>query len=210
MTNKVKIQEFGKNKQIMVRTVLLPRTLETKLSNLATLQEEVNGVLLYRPSTGTRTDNIAQTPDGDLCPVEEIYMTAVGSAGHVIADPDELRVLNEFFQKNQDYRFIKFHTHSKGTLEQFGEQFATSFSSGDIEAYDEQIERDNRFIGMLVTPSDMLLYGREDSQGRSPILKIVEGFDGYEVRNRAVNEGLTLIKQNLGHIGRPMTARRRR
>ena len=92
----------------MARKVLLPREIDERLDNLTGLVKEIDGILLYRKQA-------------DYCPIEALFMTGVGSAGHVQAQPDRMEVANELFRRNPDYRFVKFHTHSKGTIEKFGD-----------------------------------------------------------------------------------------
>src|SRR3989339_1491985 len=102
----------------MGRKVLLPREIDRRLDNLTELVEEVDGILLYRRQ-------------GDYCPIEALFMTGVGSAGHVQAQPDRMEVANDFFRRNPDYQFVKFHTHSKETIDKFGDYYAKHFSQGD-------------------------------------------------------------------------------
>jgi len=142
----------------MARIVLLPRVLEDKSNRLAELENEVNGVLLYRPQ-------------GQYCPLETMFMTGVGDACHVRAEPQRIDVVNAFFRAHHDYKLVKFHTHSRGTIRKAGEYFATNFSGGDISSYQEQLSHDPDFIGMLVTPVTKLLYAPD-----SPELRVIVSF----------------------------------
>ena len=175
----------------MTRKVLLPRELDGRLSNLTELTEEVDGILLYR-----RQD--------DFCPIEALFMTGVGSAGHVQAQPERMEVANEFFRRNPNYQFVKFHTHSKGTIERFGQYYARHFSQGDIDGIKEQLGYDKNFMVMLVTPETKLLCGIDN-----PELLIVNDFPGYQNRSQAVSQSLNVIAENLGYdISRLQATRR--
>ncbi|HTY44189.1 MAG TPA: hypothetical protein VMC80_03025, partial [Patescibacteria group bacterium] len=98
----------------MKRTVVLPREIDRRLDNLTGLIEEVNGILLYRSA-------------GEYCPIEQSFMLGVGSAGEVEPQRDRIEVANEFFRRNRDYKFVRFHTHSKGTIEKYGNYYSQNF-----------------------------------------------------------------------------------
>lgn len=68
----------------MPRKILLPKELNERLQALTRIEEEVNGVLLYQQA-------------GENCFVDTIYMTAVGTEGHVQAQEDRMAVINKFF-----------------------------------------------------------------------------------------------------------------
>ena len=175
----------------MARKVLLPREINGRLDSLTELVEEVDGILLYRRQ-------------GDYCPIEALFMTGVGSAGHVQAQPDRMEVANEFFRRNPDYQIVKFHTHSKGTIARFGKYYARQFSQGDIDGIKEQLRYDRDFMAMLVTPETKLLSGIDN-----PELMVVNGFHGYQNRSQAVSQSLKVIAENLGYdISRFQATRR--
>ena len=121
----------------MARKIILPEEINEKLDNLADLVEETNGILLYRRR-------------GNSCPVEGLFMTGVGNAGHVQAYPERIKIANEFFKRNLKYQFVKFHTHSKGTIRRFGDYYSRHFSPEDINGIEEQLRHDREFIAMLV------------------------------------------------------------
>ncbi|MFH1212035.1 MAG: hypothetical protein V1659_03850 [Candidatus Woesearchaeota archaeon] len=165
----------------MARKVLLPKEIDARLDGLSGLIEEVDGILLYRRQ-------------GDYCPVEALFMTGVGSAGHVQAQPARIQVANEFFRQNPSYQFVKFHTHSKGTIDKFGQYYSRHFSRGDIDAIKEQLKHDRDFMAMLVTPEIKLLCGIDN-----PELSVVNGFSDYQDRSRVVSQSLEIIARNLGY-----------
>ena len=170
----------------MVRKVLLAREFDRTLDELAELNEEVNGILLYRPQR-------------HYCPVEAIFMTGKGNVGHVRAEQERMDIANEFFSGNPDYLFVKFHTHSKGTIKRFGDFHATHFSEGDIESYDEQLKTNPEFIGMVVTPRTKLLYAPDN-----PTLRIVNGFPSEA--NQSIRKELTDIARARGYDIRRLQA----
>ncbi len=166
----------------MGRVVLLPGVLDAKLDELTSIEDEVNGVLLYRMQEGE---------DSRYCPVTNIYMTAKGTPGHVIADPQRIEVVNEFFQRHPDYHHVKFHTHSRGTIARFGEWAATNFSGGDLRSYEEQCEHDPDFIGMVATPVTKLLHAPDN-----PVLRVVDSYP--EDLARHISEELAAIAREKG------------
>ena len=165
----------------MTRKIILPEEVNGKLDNLAGLVEEVNGILLYRRRN-------------DSCPVEGLFMTGVGSAGHVQASPERIEMSNEFFRRNPDYQFVKLHTHSKGTIRKFGDYYARHFSQGDIDGIKEQLRHDEDFIAMLVTPEVKLLSGIDN-----PTLNVVGDFPGYKSRRDFISQEFRTIAENLGY-----------
>lgn len=164
----------------MSRVIVLPREIEKRLKILTSLKEESNGVLFYRNREG-------------YCAVESIYMTGVGSEGYVQADSTKVRIINRFLEENPDYRFVKFHTHTKGTLVQFGEKYARQFSKGDISVIKEQFKHDPGFIAMLVTPETILLSGLDN-----PKLSVVENSETYEQNHENIELSLKKIADRPG------------
>lgn len=164
----------------MPRKIILPRDIEERLRRLTNMKEETNGVLLYQR-------------DGDECLVDYLYLTAVGSSGRVQAMSDRIKVANEFFQKNSQYKHVKFHTHTRGTVKRFGRYFAQNFSSEDRKGIKEQLMHNEDFIAMLVTPEVLLVSGIDN-----PTVEVVEGFPEYKERRRHVEAEITKIARELG------------
>lgn len=171
----------------MQRKVLLPRELERRLDTLAKVEQEVGGVLLYRQKE-------------IYCPLEKLFITGVGSVGNVQSIPERMEIVNEFFKRNTNYRFVKFHTHSVGTIRECGEYFATHFSQQDIEGVEgdggmkQRLREDSKYIAMLVTPETKLLYGNGCLS-----LRVVNEFRGYRNRSRGISQSLRTIAKNLGY-----------
>ncbi|HDD05151.1 MAG TPA: hypothetical protein ENF51_01530 [Candidatus Aenigmarchaeota archaeon] len=66
------------------------------------------------------------------------FITGEGSPGKVVDSKKRLRELENFYEKirkewGEDLLAIPFHTHSKGTIEIYGERYATNPSKGDLE-----------------------------------------------------------------------------
>ena len=164
----------------MPRTVVLTRDIASRLDNLALLAEETDGCLFYRQL-------------GDYCPIDYLFMMGIGDEGHVRQQSDRVQVANKFFERNNDYKCVMFHTHSTGTISRHGNYFATHFSRQDIDEFKRQLGFDRDYIGMLVTPKTKLLYGID-----SPSLAVVESLPGYVLRSRAVDIAINKIARELG------------
>lgn len=184
-STKAKCERFKKPGSLvpfeMVRKVLMSKGMESKLESLAHLDEEISGVLLYRQY-------------GDFCAVEGIFLTGGGDAGSVEPEKERVEVLNEFLRMNPEYRFVEFHTHSKGTLKAYGDQYARSFSFGDIRAIQGQIERDSQYMHLLVTPETQILYGAD-----SPVLASEAPMPNNDRMEQLVSEALTITATRLGY-----------
>ncbi len=174
----------------MGRIVLLAREFNNTLERLAEANEEVNGVLLYRQQE-------------EYCPVEAIFMTGVGTSGHVREEQGRIDLLNVFFRNNPDYRIVKFHTHSLGTIRDCGEYWADHFSSGDIALYKRHLVHNPELIGMVITPTTKLLYAPD-----KPTLRIVNGFPSEA--NQRIHRELRDIAGELGYDMDKLKATRRR
>ncbi len=165
----------------MGRKVLLSSGLDAKLGRLTQIVQEVKGVLLYRPH-------------GDYCLLEYMFMTGIGNEGQVQAAQGRLGIVNEFFKRNNQYHGVEFHTHSKGTIHQFGEYYADHFSDGDRISLNDKLRDDERYLHLLVTPKTKLLYGNDN-----PRLINIEDFPGSHHRTEAISQSIQNIAGNLGH-----------
>lgn len=174
----------------MTRIVLLPRNLESKLDNLTELVEEVNGILLYRPRVNE-------------CLLEAMFITGLGTEGHVISEQKRIELANQFFKKNPNYKFVRFHTHSKGTIKKYSSYFAKHFSQGDIDSIKEQLKLDRTFIAMLVTPERKLLSGIDN-----PHLEITPDSSYLQDRNNFISTALRKIAETKGYDISKFYARR--
>ncbi len=165
----------------MARTIFLPTELSTKLDALTELKQETCGILLYRPTN-------------NLCPLESMFITGVGTEGHVQSSEDRVKISNAFFEHNPDYRFVKFHTHSRGTIEKYGSYFATHFSQEDIDGIKQQLKLDKDYISLLATPKTKIVCGMDNPQ-----LQIGDPLNRYKNRNEPLGRAFEIVARNLGY-----------
>src|SRR3989344_3878293 len=165
----------------MARKVLLPREIGQRLDNLTGLVQEVNGILPYRKQ-------------GETCPLEAMFISGVGSEGHVQSLPERMHVANEFFRRNPDYQYVKFHTHSRVTIARFGDYYATHFSSIDLKVIEGGLKENMEYMAMLVTSKTKLLSGFDNPQ-----LVIVDDFPGYKEISEAIKQAMGIIAGNFGY-----------
>jgi hypothetical protein len=133
----------------MSRSFQIPGWINGRLRGLTTIKDETNGVLFY-----TRNNNI--------CKVSGMFITGIGTPGHVIAEPKRVLLVNELFKRKNDLKFVKFHTHTKETIKMFGNRYLRAFSSGDLDSYREQFKHDKEFVAMLITPEVGLMCGLDN------------------------------------------------
>ena len=168
----------------MTRTIVLPKELEERLYGLIQTWEESNGILLYRKVQGH-------------CFVEHLFMTGIGTEGNVKAFQERMNVVNEFFRAHPEYKYIKFHAHTKGTIEKHGQRYAREFSSGDRAGTQEQLRHNPEFIALLVTPETILLDAPDNPQLRTcPSLPKFM----HEKVQRKINEAAERIGIRLGNF----------
>lgn len=164
----------------MSRTIILPLKILKGLTKFTEFREESNGVLLY-------------SQQGEECFVEAVYVTGIGSEGKVQSEEMKSKAVFGFLKENPEYNFIKFHTHTVGTVEQFGDKYAREFSQGDISGIKERLKDDPHYMAMLVTPETYLLTGKD-----SPILRIVKQSELYEQNHEKILSSLKHIEESLG------------
>jgi len=151
------------------------------LRDLAELKEETNGVLLYEP---------VRKPGHVDCRVDLLYMTGIGTTGHVRADPMRMEIINEFFQNHPEYRFVKWHTHSRGT----GKYWHDKLSQGDMDSYREQIRQDPEFMGMMVSPSGRRLVAKGPVE-----MHVVPTWGDFEEKASYLSDEMSLAANALGY-----------
>ena len=174
---------------VEVRRISLPEELDRQLKTLAELQQESNGVLLY-------------TSQGLDFRVDHLYMTNIGTAGHVQADPIRMEIINKFFERHPEYQLIKWHTHSRGT----GEYWFDKLSEGDIRSYNRQLEEDPEFIGMMVSPVKKIIVARGKGEESTLVRVVPTPHDFYDRRRRLETE-IELAARELGYTFNERTAR---
>ena len=165
----------------MTRTVVLPQELSDRLDKLVMAKEEINGCLFYRRKQ-------------DFCPLEYLFATGIGTEGHVQSAPERIHVVNEFLNINPEYNFVKFHTHSTGTIKEYGDYYAMNFSQGDLAEFKSQFKDNPEYIALLATPKTKLLCGLDNPQ-----LEIVSDFKGFTQRQVDLHDSLQKIAERLGY-----------
>ncbi|GEM_PF-4427337 len=175
------------------RNILVPQVLDDRLAQLAELGEETNGILVCKPQQ-----------QGHLLNYETnaLYVTALGTSHQVVASPTMMRMLNLFFQHNPQYHVVKWHTHCRGT----GEEWFSKLSRGDIDHYQGHLEVNSFFIGMMVSPTQKILYGRGEIS-----LEVVPTSPRFEREERVILQKLENAAIEVGYQGLPTfstTARR--
>ncbi len=155
----------------MSRVIRIPQTIEARLKNLTQVDDETNGVLLYEQ-------------EGNVCNISTLFMTGHGTPGHVIADPNRVAIVNEFFARNPNVGYVKFHSHTRKTVDKFGDRYLRQFSQGDLDSYKEQFQSDKEFIAMLVTSETELTCGLDN-----PNIEIVpDTLDFIEKENQIAHQ----------------------
>lgn len=172
------------------RILELPEELNLKLKSLAELQQETNGVLLYPD------EKIRDASGNTRCRIEALYMTGRGDQVHVQSDTQRMAVMNEFFNLHPEYRYVKWHTHCRGT----GQQWFDKISAGDRESYTNQLREDPNFIGMMVSPTHTIVIGMDN-----PVLQVTpKGTTrNFEAQERIIRNWIEEAAGRIGHINLP-------
>lgn len=172
----------------MSRTVILTRDDKIRLNNLTQIVQEVTGVLLYKE----RKDDDKRVKK--VCPVDYSFILGIGDAGHSELVPERIEILNKFLRVNYDYKYIRFHTHTKHTIKKYGEYYATHFSDADIGIYEEELKHNKDFMAMLVTPVKKVLWAPDN-----PKLMVLSCFHDHDLNSEAVECSLKRIASNQGY-----------
>ncbi|MBP7708763.1 hypothetical protein KA107_03685 [Candidatus Pacearchaeota archaeon] len=159
------------------RNIIIPGEISSELKGLVEQRNESQGVLLYS----------AYPADGELiCPVFNFYKTGEGTPGHVSADERKLQAINSFLRQNSGvYSPIIWHSHSRGTVETFGDYFARNFSQEDLRVINKRTSEDPLYLAMLSTPIAHLVSGKGDVS-----LTFINDFEGFQERNAEINRQL--------------------
>lgn len=95
-----------------------------------------------------------------------VYVLGVGTAGSCLPEQRKIDVVNrivkEMNEEGKAYTMIQFHTHTKGTIEKYGEYYTDHFSSGDYNSF-EAAERESErgiYNHVLFTPTHILTWGK--------------------------------------------------
>ncbi len=190
------------------RRIHIPNHIKERLTNLAKIsKDEADGILFYKivpKTTIVPYDNLGGLYKEEVTSfdyfVEGVFMTGCGTSMHVRPLEDRVRVANKFLEKNKDYGFAKFHTHTEETC-RVNSINAHYFSRGDKKGMDRQLKENPWFIELLFTPYSISAYGNPtlrvfiSETNRDDILKEKEL--GDKINRMAHELGVDLKNNNL-------------
>ena len=130
-------------------------------SDLVILKEEMQKLAklpraTYNEVTGVSVYHIATK----AFPYDSIggsVITGMGGPGSVTQDDKILSEVNRFLGQNHNYGYVVFHTHSIGTIEEYGEYYAYNFSDTDESRIRKNGLDDADYREMLITPKRVRL-----------------------------------------------------
>jgi len=130
-------------------------------SDLVILKEEMQKLAklpraTYNEVTGVSVYHIATK----AFPYDSIggsVITGMGSPGKITSDDKILSEVNRFFDQNTNYGYVDFHTHSVGTIEEYGEHYAYNFSDADESQIRKNGLDNPDYRQMLITPKRVRL-----------------------------------------------------
>lgn len=118
-------------------TVRVPEEYLEEMQRFArTYREEVCGHLICRK-------------EGNELVALKMLLSGSGTEGNVSPDKAYINAVNDLLEEYPRYRFIDFHTHSVGTIQKHGPEFAEGWSRRDMQNFEDQGEG---YTGMLATP----------------------------------------------------------
>lgn len=181
-----------------MRRVLLPKSLDEKLAQLAREPVEVCGTLLFRQKISTATNSSGTTVD---CYVDALYLLGRGTPEEVRSDKKRVTIVNEFLSLNRGYNPLTFHTHDlledphpedKSFWSSLDED-ASWFSEEDIEEFLKRREVDPSYMSLLATPNERKLWGKDHPQ-----LLVVDDSYSTKFKEALVNLRLYVITKWFG------------
>ncbi len=176
----------------MARTICLTPEIDAKLNEFAEKPYEVTGFLVYTPFNESGEE---------YCPIDHLFLAGIGSSSSVEPKKERIQILNGFLRENPEYRLIRFHTHSQGTLEQHGNYYDRKFSGVDKQSIQEEIIRNPDHIDMLVTPYGKFLASADVQNLR---VKRVDDFPDSLRDGKKIKSSLEEIARNLGYVARDL------
>jgi len=169
----------------MARIVILPKKMKDELVDLAMDENETSGYIFYKQP---KNDN-----EDEYCKLEQYVITGEGTPGRVESLEEGRLMVEEFLKRNPNYDYIEFHTHSVGTLRDYGEDYGWEFSDIDRQNINEAVAEKSNYIQMLVTPKTTLISGKNGIK-----LAIVDNLPSYEKQRDAINKALDELAEDLG------------
>ncbi len=187
------------------RRLVVPKVIGKNLHGLTSLLEETKGALIY--PRGLTYTPLKTLPEKDY--VAYMYITGTGPPLCVPGDIRRNMVVNTFLERNPDYRFVDFHTHSKGTIAKYGKYYLSNFSPGDEEAIRDSFKNNPDYRHLLVTPARFKLVGRNPHTGEVVGQRFtMENYRGFQSFNQIIREAFAKIKKDLGYNLEPFEANR--
>jgi hypothetical protein len=160
-------------------TVYIPEKINEYLKFESRQEAESQGVLVYREHS--RAGN-----EGDIF-VEYKIPTGRGTPGQVESQQEKLDVLHQFMEENPEYRGIVYHTHSEGTLDEFGEVYGHNFSPGDMASIEDTKPPKYDDWELLFTPDWII--SSEEWQEITGSRNRIHNFGNEEELRRVQEEG---------------------
>lgn len=133
--------------------IILPQEfLEATLQMCKNTDREVQGIFLAK-----KNPNSSQ----DIFIVEGMLNLGYGSGGFVKADSNKLRAAFELLKQNPNIRSIDYHTHPLHLGQHYHENFSDfgEGNGGDANALTDVLNKDNKYMHVLMTPTHFLTYG---------------------------------------------------
>lgn len=124
----------------------IPNYVDRELREFTDQDVEVQGAFIYR-KLNPKEDN-----SGDIF-VSTHFITGYGTRDNVQAQPSRHNALEKFLRYNKEFDYTIFHTHSRGTIEEYGDLYLTRFSEGDMRGIREVMEKHSGWWEILVTPA---------------------------------------------------------
>ena len=162
--------------------VLISEEDHRKLKELAlNYVEEVAGSLLCRK-------------DGNRWIGLKIIMSGSGSEENVSVDSNVSEAVKDLVSNYSKYRFVDFHTHSIGTIHEYGPKYAKGWSDWDKRNIKNAGEG---YIGMLITPETTLVSGNGVKTSLNKYSK--SGFSNFKEWEEKLDEDWKNIVDSNGY-----------
>lgn len=134
--------------------VFLPEKFRDSLvDNASRYKEEIAGFFICRKAGRDYT-------------ALKMVMTGVGDEQSVDPSSRKYDALNELLNKHKKYEYVDFHTHSRGTINKYGDGYGKDWSRGDIDNFERASDG---YIGMLFTPDTIKIKGNSIDTEYAPI-----------------------------------------
>ena len=154
--------------------ILMPVEFFDGLIGACNAQREIRGVLIV-PKIPRR--------DGELR-VLSVLTTGYGSSGRTGVDDNKLKAINKLLAERNDVGIIEFHTHTTGTIRDYGQYFTDHFSSGENGDFGTLSKNVNRYGSaykhVLFTPTHILTFGLTNPQFRIVKFRNTDPSDDFQ------------------------------